>query len=525
MSSQMLTVAQDSTWKTLEKTRNLAATNLLATGLTSQSSAVRVRCLNALMLRRDPSGYRKILQQWDALEEQDIDLLRPYAHRFAAAAGELLSDGSLSEKKLSLRAISELDLTDAADTLLRYVLDERHSLHAAASQCLMEMSHRLGRACRSDRKPGDKKFGDPSRQTLIKKLHPHLLAGPIQPVLMDAWLAVIHWEDAAQRSLLLDPGQSAYAQMLSRLASTKDRNALQLLAGYFWRPTTPESIRRLIIEKKEPWLAVEMASLVSDEALDSLLERLRAEPPLACLTAIDLTCLKLPAGAQRRLFLMIAASHDNLAWTLKTCVDLSGRISNENRQLAAEVLISCKRPRLEEFVKLLQSDSLLPRESQQLVPSLDPILQWLHGPSTVLRKAAEHLLGEFTVENLAERIEVWPAPMCRAMAGVVVHTQKNALGFLNSLLTSPSPKKRLAGLHIVDWLQCGHELVDRLLSLIDDPKLEVRVRAIDTLSGLHDAVLERLIPELLLDTNTDVVDAAQRACRRLERQKLFANNS
>jgi hypothetical protein len=47
----------------------------------------------------------------------------------------------------------------------------------------------------------------------------------------------------------------------------------------------------------------------------------------------------------------------------------------------------------------------------------------------------------------------------------------------------------------------------------------VRVRVIDTLSATSDESLLPLIPQLLIDPNTDVVDAATRASKRLERQQ------
>lgn len=518
MSLPLPTNAQPVTWKTLEQSRNLAATNLLAAGLLSQSSAVRHRCLKALVARNEENGFRKILCHWEQLEDSDISFLRKHSEKLCDAARGYLADGSLNEKKLALQAISELDLTDSADILLEFVLDDRHPLQASAIDCLLSLCRRLGRNSRLR-----KGRTDEVRQTLMKKLHGHLLTHSKVISLMDAWLAVVHWDDAAQRGLLQDPGQAAYSSMISRLSSTNDRCALQLLAGYFWRPATPEGLQEVIVEKSDPALAVEMTWLVPDDVLGTVLDLLRKSRPLKCFTNIDIPSLRLAPDIQRRLLLMVAASRDDLAWTLETCMDLSRRGRMSYRHLAADLLSNCKRPELEEFVRQLQNDSLLPTESQQLTSTVQQVLQWLDSPSIVLRKAACHLFAEFTVERLAEKAALWPAPLCRTMATIVSRTDKNSIQPIESMLVSPSPKKRLIGLRIVEWLHCGNQFKKHLLTLVNDSSLEVRVRAIDTLSSMNDQVIEEMIPRLLQDTNSDVVEAAERAFRRLERQKRISS--
>jgi hypothetical protein len=67
----------------------------------------------------------------------------------------------------------------------------------------------------------------------------------------------------------------------------------------------------------------------------------------------------------------------------------------------------------------------------------------------------------------------------------------------------------------------GHSetVSQNLLPMLDDPRLEVRVRVIDLLSELGGEVLDQMLPSWLNDVNTDIQEAAKRVMRRRERLK------
>lgn len=520
MAAHSLEIASPVTWRILETTSNQAATSLLVRGLSSPSAAVRQGCLRSLIARKDPEGFRQLLLCWDQYDNADIDLLRSHARYLVTAARSLLASDEIREKKFALAAITELDITDSIDILMEFVLGRHHPLHDAACYCLLSMSHRLGR---DSRLVGH--LDSPLRLTLIKKLHGELLRHCEIPVVMEAWLTAVHWDDGAQRGLLLDPSQSAYLRMVSELATSNESAALQLLAGYFWRSTTPPSILSLIHEHLNPQLFIEMAKLVSDEQLDNVLCQLQSSPPLACLKNFDWSTIKFERSVERRLMLMYAASGHDLAWTLSTCVKSAKGGNLESRKLAADLLVWCKRPSLEQFIQLLQADSLLPVDQQILNLALNDVVSWLHGPSTVLRTAVAHFLQEFSLENLFSHVGHWPARLCRIMAQWLKKMNPPLAEKLHDYLSNPAPKNRVAALQVVEWLDCMDIVEDKLLEMLHDPRLEVRVQLIDTLSALNDNSLENLLPALRQDANTDIVDAANRAQRRLDRRKSATSAS
>lgn len=503
-------IASSTTWKLLETTETPAALVLLGAGLTHPVAEVRHASLKSLIVRNSDTANMLILTHWNVYDAKDHALLRSHSSQFASAVRTLLSRGSMAIKSMMLEAISQLDLCQSVDMLLELTINAKHPLHDQAGECLLSMCRTWGSASRH----GETR-GATQRPTLVHMLHNELLRNPKNDLIMKAWLSVVHWEDGQQRSLLADTSNTAYSSMLKAFSETDDPGALQLLAGYFWRSTTPASILATISEQKSPALAIEMAKLVSDEQLEAVLYRLRTAKPLRCVENIDFDQISLDRVTQRRLLLIISAAREDIRWALARCTVLAKGTSAESRRLATEVLHWIRPVNLEKLISIMQDDSI--SGGQEAYRAIHEVLTWLKHPSVPLRKASIQFFSEFNVENLLKQINFWPARMCRVMAEIVSEVDTNKLATLNAHLASPAPKKRIAALQAVEYLNCASDVRDAVLGMLHDPRIEVRVRAIDTLSASNDVSLQELIPTLLGDANTDVVDAANRASKRFER--------
>lgn len=513
MTTSNQSIANHITWRTLEHTKNPAATVLLGVGLTHPWADVRNRSLRALIARNDDPANMLVLTHWNVYDERDFALLRQYAPQFAPAIRTLLSRGSLAVKGMMLAAISKLDICESVDVLLELALSKKHPLHEQAAQCLLSLCDAWGTASRL----GETR-GASHRPSLVNMLYNELLRYPKNELIMRAWLSVVHWEDGQQRSLLSDAGNPAYSTMLKLFSETNDPVALQLLAGYLWRSTTPASIQSIICEQRSPGLIVEMAKLIGEDQLEAVLHRLRTSTPLSCSSDFDPENLPLEKAVMRRLLLIMAASREDIRWALSKCTALAKGNSSESRRLATEVLHWTRPLSLERLIAIMQDDATQ-NNGQQAYRDIHEVLSWLKSASVPLRQAASQFFAEFTVEYLIKQINYWPARMCRVMAEVVSTVDKNKIATLQAFLESPAPKKRIAALQAVEYLNCAHEVSDMVLSMLHDPRIEVRVRAIDTLASSHEERLLKLIPELLTDANTDVVDAASRASKLFERSQ------
>lgn len=508
-------VPRNTTWETLKKSSNIASVALLVEGLSSKSADLRHDCLATLLARKDESAYEAIVSNWERYDDADIQILQKEAKHFSKVTSRLLECGSMSQKRLAIAAIGKLDILESVEDILEIVVDARHALAVQASVCLLQMCEHWGKLARSGKNVSS------VRNTLVERIshrmaffHEHKSLA-----LVDAWLCLAHWDDSAQRGLISDPRQGAYRIILKRLAESDKVPVLQLLGGYLWRNRTPASVMTILCQRTEPELAIQIAELLDAQSLPAALKHLHQNPTLECLKELDMNALTVGFNVQKTLWLMLAASLDDLPKVLEGAVKLSKLGTAEARQTAAEMLRRCRRPDIATLIPAIQKSSLSVGKESCLADLMNEIVTWLNSPSVVLKKAAQAFLTEFTVENLLEQSRHWPSQMCKAMANIVVKTETGIDEILSRELQSPSPKRRMAALQITEMLNCGDKVSKWLMPLLDDPRLEVRVRVIDLLSALGHESLESLIPELLADASTDIQDAANRALRRKMRNQ------
>jgi hypothetical protein len=518
--SSCLNIPRSTTLETLERSRNLASIAALATGLKSTLSELRQLCLKALLVREEEAAKKTIVVHWEHYDEPNIQLLRSHVSHLAAMVQTLLTSGSLNEKRCALQAIAALDIHDSMEGLLDIAVDSGHALNCQAIECLMRMCTTWGAQARMG------KDVPTVRSKMLERLSNRLALfhKHNNTKLVDAWLCLAHWDDALQRSLISDPRQEVYRPLMTRLQTCDLEPVLQLLAGYLARSTTPKNVMEIIVERELPAFALEIAKLNDNRVLPGTLKRLQQLPPLRCLSAMEEGFPKVNSELERRLYLMLAASSVDLIPVLRGAVRLSKVGTREARQTAAEMLRTCRRPELESLVPAIQAAEVGISGNPECLGSLTlQVAAWLQSPSHMLKKAARDFLRDFTVENLLGQVRHWPTQLCKAMAGIVVSVETDVTERIISELQCPAPRRRLAALQVTQLLDCADAVSQALMPLLDDPRLEVRVRTIDLLGALGHEALEQLIPQLLDDASTDIQDAANRAARRMKRAKHKQN--
>jgi len=108
-------------------------------------------------------------------------------------------------------------------------------------------------------------------------------------------------------------------------------------------------------------------------------------------------------------------------------------------------------------------------------------------------------------------INQWPEASSRALASIVRCIQPDVVPQLLAELENPAACRRLLALQVIQMMDAASEVTEKVLPLVYDPRIEVRVRTIELLGALKSPELLVILPELLTDPTTDVMEAAQRA--------------
>ncbi|MGN6133627.1 MAG: HEAT repeat domain-containing protein [Aureliella sp.] len=501
------------TFDVLGRTRNAAAVPALAAGLLSPSMEVRARCVELLLARKEAAARQAIVSEWTRLDSATREQLASVKGGLEKACKEVLASGSHPHKQAVITAISDLDITAALPELVAMALESNNPLRDTAMAAVCELCDRWGQRARQGKDV-------PSvRAPMIETLHRAVYDFPTHHnfELIDAWLMLVCWEDASQRSLISDPMHPAFRAVLERFWHSDHKSVLQLLGGYIWRNSTPKSVLGIICERPESELPIMLAESLDENTLALVLRRLQELPPLASLAGLSTRANTSSSMVQRRLWLMLAANSPSLEKVLAGAVAFYESGTVEGRRTAAEIIRSCRRTDVETLVGSLQGADANPADNQSAGAHLNTILSWIGGESTMLDAAAREFFSEFTVTLLMDAASHWPPPLCRTLARIVSRAEPDAVQQLLKALENPSPKRRLLALQVIQMLDATAEISQRLLPLVHDSRVEVRVRAIDLLAALECAELFEVLPMLLDDPTTDVQDAARRALRRGDR--------
>lgn len=512
MSSTSLLPRQQ-TFDVLASTRNPMAAEALMAGLTSKSSDVRTKCIKILLARPEVESRAAIVSQWNRLDAQTRSSLTTQKFELQPATRDLLRSGSLAERQAAMRAACDLDITAAMAELIPLALDKQNPAGPDAMRAVLELCERWGTKARTGRDVPTVRT--PMLDAMARAMHEYPMHQNSE--IVDAWLMLVTWEDSAHRAIINDPMHPAFRVVLERFWQCSHPMVLQLLGGYLWRGSTPKSILSIICERPDQALAVRIAEIMDENLLAASLRRLRELPPVASLNGLAVRS-GLPAEIQRKLWLMLAANSPSLEPVLAGAVAMTKLGSSEGRRLGAEIIRTCRRKDLNGIVQHLQHASANPDDIHSIGSHLQTVLSWIGGPSTVLNTAAREFFSECTLQRLLEVVRQWPTPLCRSLAQVVSRLDPDVVPQLLKALESPAPRRRIIALQAIRLMDLNSEVNERLLPLVHDSRLEVRIPAIDLLAALGAPQLIDLLPELLNDATTDVQDAAVRAERRLLRR-------
>ncbi|MCA9195275.1 MAG: hypothetical protein KDB03_26070 [Planctomycetales bacterium] len=513
-STQFPTEPRLATWEVLEKTRNTAAVNVLAQGLHCKQPDVHTHCLNILLGRQEPQACLQLILNWDALSPRDIETVRAQSHQFRAAMDEIFAGPEASDKRAALQCIEDLDLVESVDHVLSILTQKASGIFERAHECMQSMCSRWGRRAR-DHAPCA------SRSVLVEKVGTMLMnsADDQREIFVRLWLRLAHWDDSIQRGLVSDHRHPAYSVLFKEFRRTDDPAVLELLAGYLIRNTSNNLLTEILAEKPNHRLAIQIAHLMSPKTRAAAIKHLSICSPLACLRDPPSILANQTFEVQCSIWLAIAANSRNLGQVLQGAILLSQSASSAGREVAAKMLEICHKPTIEQVVSAIQFAHSKMSDESAVGHYLLKLQTWFDSPSSLLRDAVKEFFKEFNLQELVRNVQKMPAPMCKAMAEIVRRIDSDITTPLAAELDSPAPKRRLDAMQVIQHLDLISHFSSQLMQLLDDPRVEIRVRAIDMLSVLENDPLEFMLPKLLEDLSSDVQEAAGRALRRRKRNK------
>lgn len=465
------------TLKLLEETRNDAAVAVLAHGLAVNDPKVREASVRALLARRTDSAIKAIVHNWQVLGDADKKLLYNHWQLFVPNTLAMLKSQDTRDNRNAIQTVSDLNLVEGFHDLIQISVNDTHLLCTEARQALNQLASRWGERARSGRDVPSVRI--PMLQSLFASIYEYQQHRCVEVI--DAWLRMSAWDDASLRTVLLDPGHPCYSQIMRRLRFSQEPQIIELLAGFLPRRSTPQVILDVLAQRQESFLAfhlIEKYQNSLDEVSRYHLERM---PRCECLFIFNTDELAHMSFAQQQTLAMLRAANASSPHTvIQAAVDIERSDPVEGPKSAARLL------------KLLHGIAVeilggafgnQPSEQERDLRGLiESILHWRSHNNRLLAESTEKIFEEINLSRLLAQIPVGPSSLCEGIANLLTVLGLNIENELTAEVSNPSPRRRSLAVRAIAYLGLVPTYRSALGSMINDPREEVRIAAIESLA-------------------------------------------
>lgn len=465
------------TLKLLEETRNDAAVAVLAHGLAVNDPKVREASVRALLARRTDSAIKAIVHNWQVLGDADKKLLYNHWQLFVPNTLAMLKSQDTRDNRNAIQTVSDLNLVEGFHDLIQISVNDTHLLCTEARQALNQLASRWGERARSGRDVPSVRI--PMLQSLFASIYEYQQHRCVEVI--DAWLRMSAWDDASLRTVLLDPGHPCYNQIMRRLRFSQEPQIIELLAGFLPRRSTPQVVLDVLAQRQESFLAfhlIEKYQNSLDEVSRYHLERM---PRCECLFIFNTDELAHMSFAQQQTLAMLRAANASSPHTvIQAAVDIERSDPVEGPKSAARLL------------KLLHGIAVeilggafgnQPSEQERDLRGLiESILHWRSHNNRLLAESTEKIFEEINLARLLAQIPVGPSSLCEGIANLLTVLGHNIENDLTAEVSNPSPRRRSLAVRAIAYLGLVPTYRSALGSMINDPREEVRIAAIESLA-------------------------------------------
>lgn len=465
------------TLKLLEETRNDAAIAVLAHGLAVNDPKVREASVRALLARRTDSAIKAIVHNWQVLGDADKKLLYNHWQLFVPNTLAMLKSQDTRDNRNAIQTVSDLNLVEGFHDLIQISVNDTHLLCTEARQALSQLASRWGERARSGRDVPSVRI--PMLQSLFASIYEYQQHRCSEVI--DAWLRMSAWDDASLRTVLLDPGHPCYSQIMRRLRFSQEPQIIELLAGFLQRRSTPQVILDVLAERQESFLAfhlIEKYQNSLDEVSRYHLERM---PRCECLFIFNTDELAHMSFAQQQTLAMLRAANASSPHTvIQAAVDIERSDAVEGPKSAARLLKLLHGIAVEVLGGAFGNQ---PSEQERDLRGLiESILHWRNHNNRQLAESTEKIFEEINLSRLLAQIPVGPSSLCEGIANLLTVLGHNVETELSIEVSNPSPRRRSLAVRAIAYLGLVPTYRTALGSMINDPREEVRIAAIESLA-------------------------------------------
>lgn len=509
----------DLTFRTLARSENQTATQLLVAGLDCSSRTVQEKSVDSLLERRDLEGHLALLTRWPELGEYLRQRVCQKGDRLSGALKVALESAdhglfqNACQVAVAVREYSAIvPLVHAAQAP-----DEQRARIAA--QTVLDLAEALYDELAAPRDYRERRDPQRVRQHVTGCLELALArsSSPVSAEIVEAFLLLANPDNSLLRRILEDASQSHHRLVRQVFERSPRAGVFRLLLRYI-ETSAPSAVLEVIAKRNDVPFLKRLARVFSADLTEAVRRNLRrierfawfADPgSLFALTDQEQAAL---VTAARN----CGAPVDELIAFYRRILECAQPAA---QRAAVAALADIPGPEADRLV-IAALDSTAPDVQAEAIRQIRPrsipnglelLLTFVDCPHPQVRAALRESLVEFNALRYLHAFEML-SEEARATVGVLVRKlDVNAIDTLRTELTSPSRMRRLRGLQAAIAMEAAKELQTEILELLEDEDHIIRTEAARALGQARGSHVVRALHDALHDRSVAVQAAAQEA--------------
>lgn len=499
----------DLTYRTLARTRNEAAIEVLRLATLDPDPAIRSRALESLLGRDEFRCRQLVLARWKGLADRDRKTVIRRARWLEPAVSAALEGGGLVSAAVDVA--SEAEMFAMLPKLIAVAEGDDPATGEEALIAAMAMAVSLGGDARRDhdrpslRGPALHRLGSLVRQA----------TDATDPRLLDAFLAIATWSDGELRDLLDE--ETTRGRLAQRLATSERLPVLQLLAGFVRRRDMPPAVAAVIAARSDDGFRDVLLETVGGNPGETVFKNLQQIGTPACCKRPDGFWERLGPESRAGLAHVAAATYVDPVWAMQLACRLAEDGGRGGERAAANVLGRFQIPDADIWLRaagtVAEGDPRRIRddENAQLLERLIRLLDRAYSP---LVNQIRRLLRPLHAEHALPRFERLRPRSRRRLGRVVRMVDPDAIERIRERLRHPVLAQRLEAIAAAESLAAVDDLLEPLSAVARGDHQEARRRAAQALGEGEGEASLKVLEEMAEFPDSAVRDAALAAIRR-----------
>lgn len=514
------------TFEVLTATGNEAAVDLLLPALDSPHAAIQEKALRALLDRWSAQGQREILRRWNKLDERLKQIIAERPGRIHDALRESILSGQAEACGLACEAILWTKDYDLVPTLITAAEDRTNLLADAAAATILALAESLYEELASPRDYRIRRDPQIVRQHVLASLETSMgrFDQHRRGEILESFLLLASRDNASLKAILLNPHDRSYLPLLDALATGTRPGVMRLLLATIDDPHAPHSALNTLAHRTDEVFLRHLLKKIGTEpnaTIKANLKRMESFPWLKN----DLRRLMLLSEAEQQTVVtvaMVSGMKRQQAFEVIQFLLKNGNLGG--RRAASQALTEFKGVEANQLALHALADpdpevqvNILVQLRERGIPgAMTRLLELVESPHEQVRQAVQKCLSEFSFQRFLAAFDML-TPQVRESTGALVRKVDDAtIPQLIQELSTPAGRTRvLRALQIADCLHAECEVQAQLIELLADEDHFIRLEAAQLLARCDSSPARQALRTALLDRNTSVKDAAEKALRAM----------